>query len=62
MAASSDRGLREANRLSWNTATRAHNSHKQDQASFFRAAAAPCAREELRLLGDIVGLRVVHLL
>lgn len=62
MAASSDRDLREANRLSWNTATRAHNSHKQDQASFFRAGGSTLRPEELRLLGDIVGLRVVHLL
>lgn len=28
--------LHEANRLSWNAATRAHNSHKADQAAFFR--------------------------
>ena len=29
--------LHEANRLSWNAATVAHNSHKGDQAAFFRA-------------------------
>src|SRR5262245_27535216 len=28
--------LHEENRLSWNAATVAHNSHKGDQASFFR--------------------------
>ena len=27
---------REKNRLSWNAATRAHNSHKRDQAAFLR--------------------------
>ena len=34
------RDLHEANRLSWNEATRAHNSHKGDQAAFFRAGAS----------------------
>ena len=28
--------LHEANRLSWNAATQAHNSHKIDQAGFLR--------------------------
>ena len=30
------RDLHEENRISWNAATVAHNSHKRDQARFFR--------------------------
>ena len=30
------KALHEENRLSWNEATKAHNSHKLDQARFFR--------------------------
>jgi SAM-dependent methyltransferase len=62
MSTTSHRDLREANRLSWNAATRAHNSHEQDQASLFRAGGSTLRPEELRLLGKIAGLRVVHLL
>lgn len=62
MAVRSDQDLREANRLSWNAATCAHNSHKLDQASFFRAGGSTLRPEELRLLGGIRGLRLVHLL
>jgi SAM-dependent methyltransferase len=54
--------LREANRLSWNAATRAHNSHKRDQADFFRSGGGTLRPEELRLLGEVAGLRIVHLL
>lgn len=38
--------LHEANRVSWNTATEAHNSHKRDQAAFFGTAAAHCTRRK----------------
>jgi SAM-dependent methyltransferase len=58
----SERTLREANRLSWNAATRAHNSHKGDQARFFREGGSTLRPEELGLLGEVAGLRVVHLL
>jgi SAM-dependent methyltransferase len=57
-----ERTLHEANRLSWNAATRAHNSHKGDQARFFRDGGSTLRPEELSLLGNIAGLRAVHLL
>lgn len=49
--------LHEANRLSWNAATRAHNSHKADQAAFFRNGGSTLYPEELQLLGHLDGLR-----
>lgn len=54
--------LHEDNRQSWNEATRAHNSHKGDQARFFREGGSTLRPEELELLGDVSGLRLVHLL
>ena len=54
--------LHEENRLSWNAATDAHNSHKGDQATFFRNGGSKLYPEEKELLGDITGLSVVHLL
>lgn len=56
-----NRGLHEENRLSWNAATEAHNSHKGDQAAFYRAGGNKLYPEERELLGDIRGLDVVHL-
>lgn len=53
--------LREENRLSWNAATVAHNSHKGDQAAFFRNGGNKLYEEEKTLLGDIRGLSLVHL-
>src|SRR5216683_5023081 len=53
--------LHEENRLSWNEATIAHNSHKGDQAKFFREGGNKLFAEEKALLGDIKGLRLVHL-
>jgi len=53
--------LHEANRLSWNAATVAHNSHKGDQAAFFRAGGSTLYPEEIDLLGDIAGLDLLHL-
>ena len=53
--------LHQANRLSWNEATRAHNSHKGDQAAFFRAGGSTLYPEELALLGDVAGRSLVHL-
>src|SRR5262245_52995302 len=55
------RALHEQNRLSWNEATRAHNSHKADQARFFREGRNTLAPEETSLLGDLTGMSVVHL-
>ncbi|WP_341530605.1 class I SAM-dependent methyltransferase [Nostoc sp. UHCC 0302] len=53
--------LHEENRLSWNEATKAHNSHKGNQAKFFREGGNTLFPEEKELLGDIAGLSVVHL-
>lgn len=55
------RDLHEANRLSWNLATRAHNSHKRDQAGFLREGGSTLYSEELDLLGDVRGKRLLHL-
>lgn len=57
-----DRAVHEANRLSWNAATRAHNSHKTTQAAFLRDGGTTLFDEERRLLGDLTDLRVAHLL
>ena len=51
----------ETNRLSWNEGTKAHNSHKGDQAAFFRAGGNTLFPEESRLLGDINGETLLHL-
>src|SRR5215467_11974926 len=53
--------LHEENRLTWNEATVAHNSHKGDQAAFFRQGGTTLHLEELELLGDLEGRSVVHL-
>lgn len=53
--------LHEANRLSWNAATVAHNSHKGDQAAFFRNGGSTLFPEELELLGDVAGRSLLHL-
>lgn len=56
------RELHTQNRASWNAATVAHNSHKGDQASFFREGGSTLHPEEIELLGDIQGQTLVHLL
>ena len=56
-----ERALHEANRRSWNAATRAHNSHKGDQAAFLRAGGSTLFPEEIELLGDLAGRSVLHL-
>ncbi len=53
--------LHEANRLSWNAATVAHNSHKGDQAAFFRGGGSTLFPEEIDLVGDVGGLDLLHL-
>lgn len=55
------RDLHELNRRAWNEATHAHNSHKGDQARFLREGGSTLFPEELELLGDINGRRLVHL-
>lgn len=53
--------LHEANRLSWNVATAAHNRHKGDQAAFLRGGGSTLFPEERELLGDVRGSSLVHL-
>lgn len=55
------RELHEDNRRSWNSATRAHNSHKGDQAGFLASGGSTLFPEELELLGDVRGRRLAHL-
>lgn len=45
------RDAHEQNRRSWNLATRAHNSHKRDQAGFLRGGGSTLFADELALLG-----------
>lgn len=51
----------ERNRRSWNAATLAHNRHKLDQATFLRDGGSTLFEDELALLGDICGKRLLHL-
>jgi len=51
----------QENRRSWNEATRAHNSHKKDQAAFLAAGGSTLFPEERALLQDIEGKSLVHL-
>ncbi|WP_017317038.1 class I SAM-dependent methyltransferase [Mastigocladopsis repens] len=53
--------LHQENRLSWNEATKGHNSHKGNQAKFFQEGGSTLFPEEKELLGDIAGLSLVHL-
>lgn len=55
------RALHEQNRRSWNHATRAHNSHKGNQAKFLREGGSTLFLEEIELLGDLAGRALVHL-
>ena len=45
--------LHQENRLSWNEATKAHNSHKGNQAKFFFEGGCTLFPEEKELLGNI---------
>lgn len=56
-----DHEMREANRRSWNAATRAHNAHKADQAGFFRSGGNKLFPEELALLGALSGRSLLHM-
>ena len=56
-----DRSMHEANRISWNAATRQHNSHKGDQAAFLRGGGTTLFPEEVELLGDVRGKTLLHL-
>jgi SAM-dependent methyltransferase len=58
---SPNRDAHERNRLAWNEATAAHNSHKGDQSAFYRAGGNKLYTEEIELLGDVIDKRIVHL-
>jgi SAM-dependent methyltransferase len=51
----------DTTRRSWNNATRNHNAHKGDQAALLRSGADVLFPEELELLGELTGKRLVHL-
>lgn len=53
--------LHEVNRLAWNVATDAHNSHKHDQAAYFRNGGSTLFPDEIELLGDLGGKTLLHL-
>jgi len=55
------RTVHEQNRRSWNAVTPAHNSHKKDQAGFFRDGGTTLFPEEIELLGAIEGAELLHL-
>ena len=48
-------------RNSWNRATRAHNSHKGDQAAFLRGGGDVLFDDELHLLGSLGNQKLAHL-
>ena len=51
----------EQNRRAWNEVTPAHNSHKGDQAAFFRNGGSTLFPEEIDLLGEIRDMTLLHL-
>lgn len=51
----------DAQRRSWNVATRHHNAHKGDQAAFLRGGGDTLFPEDLALLGPLEGRRLAHL-
>ena len=57
----SKREWAEENRVSWNAATRRHNSHKGNQAAFLREGGSTLFPEEVELLGDVQGKNLLHL-
>ena len=55
------RDLHEQNRLSWNAAVGAHESHRGDLARFLREGGSTLFPEERALLGDLDGKNIAHL-
>jgi 2-polyprenyl-3-methyl-5-hydroxy-6-metoxy-1,4-benzoquinol methylase len=53
---------RQDNRLSWNAATKAHNSHRADQAKFLKNGGSTLFAEEIYLLGDVNDSTLLHLM
>ncbi|WP_416208458.1 class I SAM-dependent methyltransferase [Chloroflexus sp.] len=52
----------EQNRRSWNAVVPAHVSHRADEAAFLRQGGSTLFPEEVALLGDVRGCRLLHLL
>ena len=55
------RDLREQNRLSWNAVVGAHDSHRVDLARFLREGGSTLFPEDRALLGDLNGKALAHL-
>ena len=55
------RDVREQNRLSWNAAASAHDSHRGDLAGFLHEGGSTLFPEERKLLGDVEGKKLLHL-
>jgi SAM-dependent methyltransferase len=55
------RQVREQNRLSWNGAVGAHDSHRGDLAGYLRTGGSTLFPEELELLGNLQGKTLAHL-
>lgn len=53
---------RQDNRLSWNAATKAHNSHRVDQAKFLKDGGSTLFPEEVKLLGNVNNATLLHLM
>lgn len=53
---------RDQNRRSWNAAVVAHESHRKGLSNFLRGGGSTLFPEDRRLLGDLAGKRVLHLL
>lgn len=51
----------ESNRLSWNTATQQHHSHKPDLIERYQAGYNNLHEDDMVLLGDLTGKKVAHL-
>lgn len=54
--------VREQNRRSWNAVVPAHESHRPGQAAFLRTGGRTVFPEELELLGELQGRRLLHLM
>lgn len=55
------RDLHQANRQSWDAATRVHNQHKAAQAEHLRAGNQVLFAEDYELLGSLAGKDLLHL-
>lgn len=53
--------LHQANRASWNAATKQHNTHKGDQAKSLREGGTTLYADDVELLGDLTGKNLLHL-